>query len=373
MNDNYHKLKIAFLTCADCVHAGRWANAMAERGHDVSVITCANHMPIKIIYNKAVKIVSLKYKTPWGYFLNANQVKKIIRNEKFDIVNVHYAGGYGTLGRMARLKQALLNIWGSDVYDVPNENFIKRIIVKRNLNYFKYIASTSFCMAKEAKKLADRDYYITPFGVNTKLFYPRSEFKNENEFIFGTVKSLEAKYGIADTIKAFAKLYKRLVNEQEQIADKIFYRIYGEGSQREELQDLIKQCGMTQKITLCGFVENSKLPSVINGFDIFCCNSVMDSESFGVAAVEAMACGIPVIASDADGFKEVIEDGITGILVPKGDIDAIAESMYKLMHNDKLRKQMGQAGVQHVKKLYDWDNNVNNMEEIYYKMIEKKL
>lgn len=99
----------------------------------------------------------------------------------------------------------------------------------------------------------------------------------------------------------------------------------------------------------------------------------MDSESFGVAAVEAMACGIPVIASDADGFKEVIEDGITGILVPKGDIDAIAESMYKLMHNDKLRKQMGQAGVQHVKKLYDWDNNVNNMEEIYYKMIEKKL
>ena len=94
-------------------------------------------------------------------------------------------------------------------------------------------------------------------------------------------------------------------------------------------------------------------------------NSNSNSESFGVAAVEAMACGIPVQVSDADGFAEVVQDGVTGLIAPKGDIDAIADNMYKLLTDKALRDNMSQAAVNRVKQLYDWESNVDLMENIY--------
>lgn len=362
-------MKIAFVSNSKSIHIIRWANAFAERGNDVSVISCANDVETDgKPYNDNVKIISLKFATPLGYYLNAGQLKRIVKREKFDVINVHYASGYGTLGRKAKLKNALLNIWGSDVYDFPYQSAFKMRVIKKNLSYYRYVASTSFCMAEQAKKLVGREYFITPFGVNTELFKPMPEFKPQDKIIFGTVKTLSPKYGITDTVKAFIKLVQRLTAEgHNKLADKLYYEIYGQGEQKEEIQKLIGGNGMSDKIKLCGYVPNNRLPEIYNRFTVSNSNSIRNSESFGVAAVEAMACGIPVQVSDADGFVEVVENGVTGLIAPKGDIDAIAENMYTLLMNDDLRERMGKAGIERVKALYDWQNNVDTMEKIYRK------
>lgn len=361
-------MKIALVSSAS-THLMRWANALSERGHDVTVILCKNQMPYaKVKFNDSIKFVKLKFAAPLGYYLNSNQLKRVIKKGNFDIINVHYASGYGTLARRAKLKNALLNIWGSDVYDFPYQSAIKMRIIKKNLKYFRYAASTSHCMARQAKKIVDRDFYVTPFGVDTSIFKPLETVKN-NEIVFGTVKTLSSKYGIADSIKAFIKLVHRLEDEgNHELVKALKFEIYGKGEQKDELQKLIDDNGMSDKIKLCGFVPNDSLPEIINRFTIFNCNS--NSESFGVAAVEAMACGVAVQASDADGFAEVVEDGVSGLLAPKGDVNIIAENMYKLLMNEDLRKKMGQAGVERVKKLYDWHDNVDLMENIYNEMIE---
>jgi len=360
-------MKIAFISAAKSIHIVRWANAMAKRNHDVTVISCANDVDDNIgLYEKSVRIVALKYGAPFGYYLNASQLKKIVKREKFDVVNVHYASGYGTLGRRAKLKSALLNIWGSDVYEFPYQSSFKMNLIKKNLNYYDYAASTSKCMAKQAEKLVKRDYKITPFGVDTEKFKPVSGFKPKDKIIFGTVKTLSPKYGIADTVNAFIKLNKRLIDEgKADLADKLYYEIYGKGELKDELQSLINENGMQDKIKLCGYVDNNLLPEIYNRFTVGNSNSISNSESFGVAAVEAMACGIPVQVSDADGFAEVVQDGVTGLIAPKGDIDAIADNMYKLLTDKALRDNMSQAAVNRVKQLYDWESNVDLMENIY--------
>lgn len=363
-------MKILLLSAANNVHTMRWANAMSDRGHYVTVASCRDHKPDnKVRYNENIKIVLLKHASGMGYYLNARQLKKIVKSENFDVINIHYASGYGTLGRIAKLKHALLNVWGSDVYDFPYEKRINKVIIKKNLKYYDFIASTSNCMAKQSRTLCERDYFITPFGVDTELFKPIEGKKDSSVFLFGTVKTLSPKYAISDTINGFILVYKRLIKEGElKIAEKLRYEIYGTGQQKEELQELIDVNKMSEKIKLCGYVKNDLLPEILNRFDVFCSNSNVNSESFGVAAVEAMACGIPVIVSDADGFKEVVEENTTGLIVPKGDVCAIAEAMYELIHCKEKRTSFGIAGVERVRKLYNWSDNISTMENIYQSM-----
>ena len=360
-------MKIAFVSNAKSIHIVRWANAFARRGNDVTVISCSDDAKCdRSLYHSGVKIVALRFSVPWGYYLNAGQLRRLVKREKFDVVNIHYASGYGTLGRRAKLKDALLSIWGSDVYEFPYQSKLKMKILRKNLSYFRFAASTSHCMARQAKKIADREYFITPFGVDTDLFRPMPECKPKNKIVLGTVKTLLPKYGIGDTIEAFIKLLARLKGEKKDgLADKLYYEIYGRGELRDALQARINEAGLQGRITLCGYVANDRLPEIYNRFIFSNSNSISDSESFGVAAVEAMACGIPVQVSDADGFAEVTEDGVTGLIAPKGDVDAIAENMYKLLTDAALRERMGKAARERVLKLYDWKANVDTMQDIY--------
>ena len=360
-------MKIAIVSPANNVHTMRWANAMAGRGHSVTVFSCADHAPNKnVVYSAEVKIITLRFSAPLGYYLNAGSLKKHIKKGGFDVINVHYASGYGTLARRAKLKDALLNVWGSDVYEFPYYSAFNMRTLKKNLNYFKKLASTSYCMARQTKTLVNREFEITPFGVDTKLFKPMAGYKDNSRFVFGTVKTLSPKYGVTDSINAFIKVYNRLIDEgKAELASKLYYEIYGKGEQKEELQKLIDENGMSDRITLRGFIENSKLPQIYNGFDVAVYASITNSESFGVAAVEAMACGVPVCATDADGFVEVIEDGKCGFISPKCDSDALANNMYTLLLDENLRTQMGAAGVERVTRLYDWNDNVDIMEGIY--------
>jgi glycosyltransferase involved in cell wall biosynthesis len=92
-----------------------------------------------------------------------------------------------------------------------------------------------------------------------------------------------------------------------------------------------------------------------------------NSESFGVSALEAMACECPVVASDADGFTEVIEDGVSGIIVPRRNTEAAAAALQKFIDNPQMKEKMGKAARERVCKLYEWDTNVKQMVEIYRK------
>lgn len=363
-------MKILFLSAASSSHTVKWVNALAKRNNIVYLAYNRDHQPNKSEIDSRVILIELKYSGGKAYYLNGMELNRIYKQIKPDIVNAHYASGYGTLARIAKLKPLLLSAWGSDVYEFPYKNRLNKIILTRNLDYATSIASTSYCMANQIRKVTANPRLalsITPFGVDLELFSKRSNH-NHDTIVIGNIKNLSEVYRLDILIKAVARLIFNLKNKSPDLAKMIRLKIYGDGELKNELLDLIDKLELVQVVSLEGFIENSKVPDALSEFDIFCATS--QAESFGVSLVEAMAMELPVVATDAEGFKEIIDNDVNGIIVEKNNVDAIASALEKLVVDKGLRKILGKNGRNKVEKEYDWNKNVDEMIRIYNSVIE---
>lgn len=363
-------MKILFLSAGNSVHTVKWVNALSERGHDVALVYNKGHEPVKDVLNRHIKCYCLKYSGSAGYYLNAECLKKVVGEIRPDVINAHYASGYGTLVRISRVGPVLLSVWGSDAYDFPYESKLKNRIFKKNIIHATMLASTSECMAEQIRKVmgtSNLDISITPFGVDLKLFSPDTykRPKAEHSIVIGNIKSLEPIYGIDKLIHAVNILLKRLDNGTA--CDKsIILKIYGTGSQKEELQKLVSALGLDEVVCFQGSILNTDVPKALAEMDIFCVTS--RKESFGVAVVEAMAMKLPVVATNAEGFREVIEDNNTGIIIEEYDEERIADALERLVLDKPLRQKYGESGRKRAEELYDWNKNVDTMEALYKKV-----
>jgi glycosyltransferase involved in cell wall biosynthesis len=343
-------MKILFLAPANSIHTKKWASAFKI---DNEVIVCSIHRDISI----DAKVYYLPIKNKIGYYLNALFLGMIVKKIKPDIINVHYASGYGTLARIARLKRYILNVWGSDVFDFPFESKLKMCIIKKNLKHAFQIASTSEVMKEQVLRLIKprREIVVIPFGVDTKLFKPSIKPRND-KFIVGTVKTLSPQYGISTLIRAFDYAMTLGMRNTELI-------IVGGGKQMNELKKLACSLPSFRQIQFIGPVNHNDVLDYLAKFDIYV--ALSERESYGVAVVEAESCGIPVVVSSAGGLPEVVDGNISGFIVSIGDWKNAGEKIYQLYNNEGLRKTMGQEGRKLVLQRYDWNNCVNMMKAVF--------
>ena len=355
------------ITAADSIHAVRWANAFTERGHIVEFVTLPDHNPRGDSFFEEVNIHYLKHPGSKGYILNALELNHLWKKIKPDVVNVHYASGYGLLVRLAGLKNVVLSVWGSDVYDFPTKNKFAHYIVKKNILYADAVASTSNCMARQVERISGKsvnEITITPFGVDVERFKPIKENAEKSDgkiFTFGIIKKLTYKYGIDYLIKAFSIVRDKYLELDDDNFPEPRLFICGKGENRKDFEKLRDDLGLHDCIDIKGYIPHEEIPYYMNAIDVFCLSSCSSSESFGVAAVEAMACELPIVATDVDGFTEVMIDGYTGYIVPRKDEKAMAEKMWDLYFNEDKRKEMGKNGRKHVIENYVWDNNVDKL------------
>lgn len=367
-------MRIALLSSAASIHTIRWANGLAQAGLDVHVIS--QHPQLEPMDDN-VKVHVLPFRGILGYFIMAPKVKKLLKKIQPDILNAHYASGYATTAQLVDYHPWLLSVWGSDVYDFPNKSPIHKALVRNNLLSSDKVASTSVCMAKETKSFTPKlkDIAITPFGVDTKYYdsltTPLSKRDNSSEIVIGTVKSLAPKYGIDILIKAFALILQDFEKKYPDIAPKLKLRIVGSGPQRIDLEKLTRNLNITNKVKFTGRVNSEDVPRELDKLDIYVALSRLDSESFGVAIIEAGAAGRPVVVSDAGGLPEVVIDKNTGFVVPRDNPQAAAKAISKLILDKQLRIQMGEAGKQHVTNTYNWDVCITTMINLYQETIIK--
>ena len=239
------------------------------------------------------------------------------------------------LARLTNFHPMLLSVWGSDIYEFPKKSFLHKIFLISNLNSSDSIASTSQCMSQETRLLIpDKPIFITPFPVDIDRFIPNTieHFITQKTIRIGTVKGLKSIYAIDVLIKAFSIVQNHLPNY------KLELHIAGHGDQLDKLVDLTRQLKV-ENVKFLGFISNDQVPSLLQTFDIFV--ALSRQESFGVAVIEAGACGLPVIVSDAEGFKEIVKDNVTGFIIPIDDSVTAAEAMIKLILDPNLRKTLG--------------------------------
>lgn len=348
-------MKIVFIGPAVSVHIQKWVDAFKIE-HEVYLITM--HPANDENWHFENTFV-LSMKKPFGYYLNAVQVHRIVKKLRPDVINVHYASGYGTLARCAHIGRYILNVWGSDVFDFPYESKIKMRIIKKNLSAAWQIASTSEVMKKQTERLitSKKGIVVTPFGVDTNKFSPIERYATTIVTV-GTVKTLSPKYGIDVLIKAYNEAYVNGLKNSRLV-------IVGGGPQESELKALASSLPAAKNIEFIGFVNHQKVPGYLTQFDIYVALSECESESFGVAVVEAESCGVPVVVSNVGGLPEVVEDGKTGFVVPHGDYIAAAEKIMLLSNDCGLRKKMSSLAREFICKKYAWNICVDIMKKVF--------
>lgn len=361
-------MKIMIIGAANSNHTKRWANALIERGHEILLVCRPDQKDDIGDLSPRVKTIYLKYGgQTYSYFLNVPVMKQIFRKYKPDVVNAHYASGYGILARLSNLKPLVISVWGSDVFEYPNRNALCHSILKKNLNYADAVASTSHAMAKEVRKIlnnSEKEVTVTPFGVDVKRFCPVDDKTEHKQPVIGIVKYLEPIYDIPLLITAFSILYKKSELKPT-------LAIYGGGHLLEELKQLTCRLGVEQVVMFYGTIPNTEVPKVLNTFDIFV--NCSKQESFGVAIVEAMACMLPVVATDTPGFREVVDDGKTGLVLKDRRPETMAEALSKLLEDKELCQKFGYNGRKKVLAEYDWNKNVETMENLYRNLVKKKV
>lgn len=357
-------MKIALISAASSIHTARWANGLKSTGCEVHVIS---QHPQTEQFDDGVNLHVFPYRGSIGYFLMAPKVRKLLKRIKPDVVNAHYASGYGTTARLANVRPFVLSVWGSDVYDFPYKSPLHKWLVRKNLMAADVVASTSHCMAEQTRSIAPelKEIPVTPFGVDMQA-YSNAEglAANNDKLVIGTVKSMASKYGIDTLIEAFALLVRKLADTQPELARYVQLRLVGGGPQMDEYKNLATRLDLADKVEFVGRVPHQEVPRELAKLDVYVALSRLDSESFGVAIIEAGAARRPVVVSDAGGLPEVTLDGVTGLVVPRENPQAASDAIEKLVLSPEMRVRMGEAGRKHVSDTYSWDVCVNTMVKV---------
>ena len=271
----------------------------------------------------------------------------------YDVLNTHFAIPSGPTGvALSRLFRTphVITIIGGDIHDPskrlsPSENPLLRTVVRGVLNSCAQVVAIS----EDIKRRAREDLSCrTPIEViHYGLTPPRFEEKSREELgiprdavVLIAIARLIKRKALSDVLQAMA------------LADEPALRllIIGEGPEQEALVGLAGSLGLSQKVDFLGPIWGERKFQYLEAADIFVLPSL--HEGFGLVYLEAMHCGLPVIASSTGGQIDFLKDGETGFLVPVGDVQALAASIERLSGDEALRGKMGECNREYVKRFH---------------------
>ncbi len=349
--------KICFLADAHSIHTRKWVQYFSKLHNEIHIVSMRE---TDYVYDSNVHVHVLKSKSEnkLSYLLLIKSVRKLVKQINPHILHSHYATSYGLYGRMCSFHPFIISVWGSDVYEFPKGNKIKELLLKYILKGADKVCSTSHNMAEETKKYYNKEIIITPFGVDLDKFKCNIPILSSNNITIGVMKGLEKVYGLNYLIEGFSQLIREYRGTKE-----LRLLIVGDGTQRTELEHLAKKLGISSRIVFTGNIDNEKIPEYINKMDIVCLPSL--SESFGVSAVEACACGRPILATEVGGLKEIIFDNYNGFVIQQKSSEDIKLKLMRIIEDERRMKEFSENARVLAEDKYNWFHNAKIMSDIY--------
>ncbi|MDH5459950.1 MAG: glycosyltransferase family 4 protein [Candidatus Bathyarchaeota archaeon] len=251
-------------------------------------------------------------------------------------------------------------------------SFHNNYVLGKILSHARVIICPSRNFAQESRFLgeyADK-IVIIPNGVDATKFeipYSKEECREKlnlpfDEEIILFVGNLIEYKGINVLLRSMLMVVRKV--------RKTRLVIVGDGKIRRDLENLSVQLGLSKYVNFVGFADENLKPLYYRAADIFVLPSTMRTESFGLVNLEAMACGLPIVASNIGGIPDVVKDYENGLLVPPKDVEALANSVVCLLEDAELRHAMSERGKMSIKS-YSWRNNADSTERVYEEILEK--
>ena len=351
--------------------AVKLAYNFALRGHEVIFASHPKSRITKELQNTEVEVISINY---IRHFDPATVIKlmKIIKDRQIDVIHCHLSRDLVHLYWVTVLSRSLPIILDKQVSSgVSKKGIIHKMIYAKVSKIFvlsTYLAKNVLdtCPVMKDKVVVIpggvrlEDFNI-PEGVREQL---RSGWNlSPGEIVFGTVSRIDRQKGLEDLVRAFALLCTKYDSIKLVI---IGEPTFGEPEFANELTNIIKELGVEDQVILPGF--RSDIPRVLSTFDIFVLPSY--SESFGYVFIEALSARLPVIATNAGGVPDIIENEVCGLLVPPMDRHSLYNAMERLLTNDVLRKQLGSAGRKRVEDNFSESKILDKIEREYLNLIK---
>ncbi len=206
------------------------------------------------------------------------------------------------------------------------------------------------------------EYRIIPNGVDTDRFSPNliSREREDGEKIILFVGRLDKRKGAHLAIESFPLIKKRF--------PKTRLLIVGQGPEERSLLPLVKKID-PKRINFLGYVSRKELPSFYASCDVYI-SPALGGESQGIVLLEAMACGKPVVASNIEGYREVVTDGENGLLFNPKRVDELAEKVSLILKDGEFAKILGERARKRAEE-YSWKRIAKRIEEYYLELLEK--
>jgi glycosyltransferase involved in cell wall biosynthesis len=234
-------------------------------------------------------------------------------------------------------------------------------------------ANRIITVSKETKKYvlrlgADKSKTTVIYnGVNLDTFHPVNKGESrktlglpQNRKIIFSVRRLVYKNGLDTLIESIPLLTRDHPN--------LLFVVAGKGPSRKLIEDRIKELGIDNNIKLTGFVPDRLLPVYYGAADYFILPSA-SGEGLPLVLLEAMACGLPVIATAVGGTPEIIQHMKNGVLVPPRNPEAMAEALSKLLLEERLGLTIGEEARRIVEDIFTWEENLRQLQKIYSEFV----
>ncbi|MFH0830445.1 MAG: glycosyltransferase [Parcubacteria group bacterium] len=376
-------MKLLYFTSTKAVHSQKWLQSMSDL-FEVHV-ACFLLEPIErvkgVTYHELKPTGREKITTPgvnsvssasisqeaWLTFKNGLKFSRafanIIDQVKPDILHAHQSVPFGwyaltALARAHKKIPLVVSVWGTDVMAYPEHSWLFRLLNRRVLKRSTAVTATSKALVTAAKRWSPcRDYLVIPFGVDTKRFSTKSNVPLCPR-VFGMAKNLRFigdldVYGFTVALRAIAIARRCRPNLSLEIA--------GAGPAKLHLMQLVDNLGLQKAVKFLGEVPQQRMDEVMRRWDVLLLPS--KQESFGVTAVEAASLGIPVIASHTGGLPEIVQHGITGVLLKPMTAERLADAILAL--DAKLLTSAHYMGPKIVAERFTWEKSVLRMKQLY--------
>jgi L-malate glycosyltransferase len=373
------KLKIG-ITCYPTVGgsgivATELGKMLAEKGHEIHFISSSmpfrlNRMYRNIFYHQVeVNHYSVFQYPPYDIAL-ASKMAEVANREKLDILHVHYAIPHAVCAILAKQMskvdlKIITTLHGTDITILGSDPSLTDAI-KFGIEKSDMVTAVSDALIKQTHDLIKPDKQIEKVYnfIDDRVYQKRDaehlkqEFEiNEDEKVIIHVSNFRKVKRVQDVVKTFA-------NISEAMPAKLL--LVGDGPEMPLVCDLVKKLGLTEKVHILGKQENLDELYSISDLKLL----LSEKESFGLVALEAMACGVPCIGTNVGGMPEVIGHGKTGYICELGDIQDISEKAISLLKNDQLHQQFAAEAISTVAAKFNAEHIVRQYEQIYFKVLD---
>lgn len=323
---------------------------VARSGHEVHFVGSATPFRLRgsclsgPYFHQISSFAYALFEQPYPELAAANALTEVIREHGVELTHAHYAIPHATAALHAqsitRKTRVMTTLHGTDVTLVGAEPAFK-YTTRHAIEHSDMVTAVSHSLAEETRQTfgVERPIEVIYNFVDVERFQRvtdpaiRARFAHPEEALLIHVSNFRPIKRVENVIEVFARVSTEMP---------VRLLMVGDGPERARAFELAQQLGVIGRVQFLGSFPD--VQTILGVADLFLLTS--SHESFGLAALEAMSCEVPVVASRAGGIPEVVEDGVTGRLADVGDVDAMAHAALEILRSEALYRAMGQAARQ---------------------------